>query len=135
VPREDVERASTLANAHGFIRELPEGYATHVGEGGVRLSGGQRQQIAIARALLGEPRLLILDEPTNHLDAAAVGKLMQNLRTIKGSTTVLILTHDSKVLREAEHVYRLREGRVEAGGQEAAPSPPMDLTRTSPLNE
>lgn len=136
VSRQDVERASTLSNAHAFIEELPEGYDTHVGEGGVMLSGGQRQQIAIARALLGQPRLLILDEPTNHLDSNAVSKLMQNLKTLKGFTTVLILTHDKEVLREAEHVFRLSEGRIEAAEEgELTPSRPLKLSPTRSLDE
>lgn len=135
VSRQDVERASALANAQAFIEELPEGYDTQVGEGGVILSGGQRQQMAIARALLGRPRLLILDEPTNHLDSDAVAKLMQNFRSMKGSTTFLILTHDKEVLREADQVYRLHDGRIETAEGDTAPSPPLNFVPTRSLDE
>ncbi len=112
---DDVVRAARLAAAHDFIQELPQGYRTTVGDKGVLLSGGQRQRVALARALLRRPRLLLLDEPTNHLDLDAVRQLMGNLKTIDFRPSVLIITHDRDVLREADHIYQLDKGRILTG--------------------
>ncbi len=76
------------------------------------LSGGQRQRIAIARALARQPKVLILDEPTIHLDRAAVRQLMANLRGIDTRPATLIISHDMDVIRDAEVVYRLQDGRI-----------------------
>lgn len=114
-PLEDVHRASEMATAHEFIRQLPEGYDTFVGESGLLLSGGERQKIAIARALLRQPRLLVLDEPTNHLDETAVQKLMSNLKAMESQPAILIISHDMSIVAEAQHVYVLKEGRVKRG--------------------
>jgi ABC-type bacteriocin/lantibiotic exporter with double-glycine peptidase domain len=123
VSTQQIVRASELATAHEFIQELSQGYDTFVGEGGVLLSGGQRQRIAIARALLRQPKLLILDEPTNHLDETAVRQLMNNLKKLDTIPTTIIIGHDKEIMREAEHVYLLQEGRIVAGGH---PTPLLD---------
>jgi len=116
VSSQQMVRASELATAHEFIQELPQGYDTFVGEGGVLLSGGQRQRIVIARALLGQPKLLILDEPTNHLDEAAVRQLMNSLKRLDSVPTTIIISHDMDIGREAQHVYVLQKGRIAASG-------------------
>jgi len=116
VSTRQIVQASELATAHGFIQALPEGYDTFVGEGGVLLSSGQRQRIAIARALLRQPRLLILDEPTNHLDETAVRQLMSNLRTLDGVPAIMIISHDMGLVHEAQYVYVLQEGRIVTSG-------------------
>lgn len=108
--RQQITRASTLALADEFIRQLPEGYDTQVGEDGVLLSGGECQRIAIARALLRRPRLLILDEPTNHLDRDAVGQLMNNLLGLDERPAILIISHDMSVVSHADEVYQLENG-------------------------
>ncbi len=108
--RERVTAAAELATAHEFIRELPQGYDTPIGDNGVMLSGGQRQRIAIARALLRRPRLLILDEPTNHLDSAAVGRLMRNLETLPERPTTVLISHDAAIIAQAQSVCSLRTG-------------------------
>ncbi len=107
-----VFKAAQLATAHEFITRLPKGYDTQVGENGILLSGGERQRIALARALLREPRLLILDEPTNHLDKESIAVLLMNLRKLEGNPSVLIISHDERIVQETEMTYSLREGRI-----------------------
>jgi ABC-type bacteriocin/lantibiotic exporter with double-glycine peptidase domain len=102
--------AARLANADNFIRALPNGYDTQIGDEGSRLSGGELQRIAIARALVSRPALLILDEPTNHLDAETVGMLMQSLTQGPDRPSVLVVSHDQSVVRYADSVYRLADG-------------------------
>ncbi|OLE09932.1 MAG: hypothetical protein AUI36_41205 [Cyanobacteria bacterium 13_1_40CM_2_61_4] len=105
-------RASRLALADEFIRRLPQGYDTQIGEEGVLLSGGEVQRIAIARALLGKPKLLILDEPTNHLERSMVRTLIDNLRSLEERPAIIVISHDREVLREAESFYRVENGTV-----------------------
>ncbi len=115
-----VTAASMAASAHEFIQQLPEGYATSIGDRGVRLSGGQRQRISLARVLLRKPRLLILDEPTNHLDSTAARQLIEHVvlrlqaspyLTEKLPTT-LIITHDMELAGLAEKVYLIAAGNL-----------------------
>ena len=114
-----IQRAAEIATAHDFIRRLPQGYETLVGERGMLLSGGQRQRIAVARALLCNPVLLILDEPTNHLDEGSIHQLMLNLRMQPSIASIVIISHDLDVVREAEYVFVLEEGRIVASGYPA----------------
>ena len=109
---DDMTRASRLALADEFIRRLPQGYDTQIGEEGVLLSGGEVQRIAIARALLGKPKLLILDEPTNHLERSMVRTLIDNLRSLEERPAIIVISHDREVLREAESFYRVENGTV-----------------------
>jgi len=109
---EQVVEAAELATAHEFIRSMPDGYETRVGDNGVLLSGGQRQRIAIARALLRQPRLLILDEPTNHLDVQAVHGFLGNLAAMKHRPATLIISHDTEVVRQSDRIYALEGGRA-----------------------
>ena len=107
-----VIESARLATAHEFIESLPLGYNTRVGENGMALSGGQRQRIAIARALLRKPNLLILDEPTNHLDLESVERLTRNLKCLEGAPTILIISHDLKIARQAQRIYFLEDGQI-----------------------
>jgi ABC-type multidrug transport system fused ATPase/permease subunit len=94
----DVEAACSAALLDSFISRLPEGYDTRVDERGGVLSGGERQKISIARALVRKPQILILDEPTNHLDPDSVRSLLSNLSSIADHPTVLVITQDPRVL-------------------------------------
>lgn len=109
---QQVIKAARLATVDAFISRLPQGYQTVVGEGGVLLSGGQCQRIAIARALLRRPAVLILDEPTNHLDAESVRTLLRNLRKMDYIPTIVLISHDMSVVQDMEYVYTLEQGRV-----------------------
>jgi ATP-binding cassette subfamily B protein len=128
-PRREVERAATLAAAGEFVDELPNGYDTEIGDDGVRLSAGQRQRIALARALLGSPPLLMLDEPTSHLDPEAADRVLDNLMGILPRPTLLLVTHDPLVAARADRVVEVRGGQVRSalapgdlrGGATAAP--------------
>jgi len=119
----DIEEAAELATAHEFVRELDEGYRTPVGDNGLLLAGGQRQRIAIARALLRRPRLLILDEPTNHLDHDAVRRLMETLRLLSYQPAVLLISHDREIVRHSSVVYALDGGQASVVGTGGAAQP------------
>jgi len=110
--RADVEDALAAAGASEFVRELPQGLATPLGERGARLSGGQRQRIAIARALVHRPSLLILDEATASLDPASEAGIYETVRALRGRTTILAISHQPGLLKVADRVYRLAAGRV-----------------------
>jgi ABC-type multidrug transport system fused ATPase/permease subunit len=109
-----VVEAARLANADEFIQSLPEGYATRIGERGVRLSGGQRQRLAIARAILARPEVLIFDEATSHLDTLTERVLWERL-PFAGKTVVLV-AHRLSTIRRADYVYVLRDGQVAQHG-------------------
>jgi ATP-binding cassette subfamily B protein len=117
-PEAAVVEAARLAGIHDFIAALPAGYDTEVGEGGITLSGGENQRIAVARALLRRPAALVLDEPTNHLDVGAVGALLETLRRLPERPTVIVVSHDARVVAFADIVCRVQGGvvSVEAGG-------------------
>lgn len=109
---EDVEAALRKAGIDDFVRSLPSGLETLVGEGGVTISGGQGQRIAIAAALVARPRLLVLDEPTNHLDPVAVTSIIDTLRREAADTAVLTISHASALIGSADAVYDLTAGRL-----------------------
>lgn len=107
------EEALRHAGALDFVRALPHGADTAIGEDGGRLSGGQRQKLAIARALLRRPELLVLDEPTNHFDEAAIEELTRSLRELPQRPAVLIISHETRVLAAVDEAWRLADGRLE----------------------
>ena len=111
--------AAELAGADEFIKRMPMGYETQIGEGGGMLSGGQRQRLAIARALLGNPRLLILDEATSHLDAESERIIQNNLKKILQGRTSIIIAHRLSTVRHADMILVLDRGvLVESGTHE-----------------
>jgi len=115
-PIERVIEAATLAGAHDFILELPEGYDTIVGERGSSLSGGQRQRIAIARALLCEPRILIFDEASSALDYESERIIQQNMGQITKGRSVFIVAHRLSTVRYADRILTLDHGRLVEDG-------------------
>ena len=117
--RGEIEAAAVAANADEFIRQLPDGYDTVIGERGLTLSGGQRQRLAIARALLKDAPILILDEPTAALDAETEALVMEAIgRLIQGRTT-FIIAHRLSTIRNADRIVVLDQGRVVEQGSHA----------------
>jgi ATP-binding cassette, subfamily B, bacterial MsbA len=110
--RADIERAARQAQAHDFIAALPEGYATSVGERGVKLSGGQAQRLAIARAFLKDPPILILDEATSDLDAESEFLVQQALSELMRGRTVLVIAHRLATVKHADRVVVVHAGRI-----------------------
>jgi ABC-type multidrug transport system fused ATPase/permease subunit len=111
-----VERAARLAHLHQFIGTLPDGYATIVGERGVRLSGGQRQRIGIARALYMNPEIVILDEATNALDNVTENAVMEAIRELAGKKTIILIAHRLATLRGCDCIYVMDHGRIVDSG-------------------
>lgn len=105
-------KSCEISLADEFIKKLPNGYETQIGEDGVLISGGECQRIAIARALVRQPKLLILDEPTNHLDNQVVKEIMDNLKNLENSPAVLLISHDMSVVHFAKTIFKLQEGQL-----------------------
>lgn len=116
---EDIIAAAKAADAHGFIGELPDGYGSDIGEAGLRLSAGQRQRIAIARALLGDPPVLLLDEPSSNLDRQSEFELRRTLCQLAAERTVIIVTHSPVLLSACRDLVALDKGRVAVAGPAA----------------
>ncbi|HEU4979796.1 MAG TPA: ABC transporter ATP-binding protein [Solirubrobacterales bacterium] len=110
--REEVEAAARAADADEFIRALPDGYETEIGQKGRRLSGGQRQRIAIARAMIRDAPVLILDEPTAGVDAESGSRIMGPLRRLMGGRTTIVISHNLVTVRDADRIAVLESGRV-----------------------
>jgi ABC-type multidrug transport system fused ATPase/permease subunit len=116
---ERVEEASRFANADEFIRKLPEGYLTKVGDRGVQLSGGQRQRISIARAILRNPDILILDEATSALDSQSERLVQEAIERLSQNRTVLVIAHRLSTIRNADCIVVMEKGRmIESGTHE-----------------
>ncbi|MFC4930247.1 ABC transporter ATP-binding protein [Massilia sp. GCM10023247] len=119
LPQAQIEAAARAAHAHEFIAALEEGYDTALGEGGSRLSSGQKQLIAIARALAGEPRILLLDEATSRIDSATEQIVQEALDELRGTVTIVAIAHRLSTIRDADRIIVLNHGRItEAGAHE-----------------
>ena len=107
-----VEEAARVAFAHDFIKELPQGYDTIVGERGIFLSGGQRQRLAIARAVLADASVLVLDEATSALDAESERLVQQALSNLTRNRTTLVIAHRLSTIRRADTIVVMERGRI-----------------------
>ncbi len=117
--QQQIETAARAAHAHDFIAALEHGYDTPLGEGGSRLSSGQKQLIAIARALAGQPRILLLDEATSRIDSQTEQIVQLALNELRGKVTIIAIAHRLSTIREAERIIVLNHGRItEAGAHE-----------------
>ena len=111
-----VEAAARAAHAHDFIMALEAGYGTPLGEGGARLSVGQKQLLAIARALAGEPRILFLDEATSHIDSETEQVVQRALKALRGRVTIVAIAHRLSTVRAADRIVVLNHGRIAESG-------------------
>ena len=119
LPLARIEQAARAAHAHGFITALEQGFDTQLGEGGSRLSSGQKQLLAIARALAGEPRILLLDEATSRIDSATEQIVQEALEELRGKVTIIAIAHRLSTIRAADRIIVLNHGRItEAGSHE-----------------
>ena len=115
----DIETAARAAHVHEFVSQLPQGYATLIGERGARLSGGQAQRVALARAFLKDAPLLILDEPTSYLDAASEAAVSDAMQQLAAGRTTLLIAHRMATVQKAAHVVVFEQGRVVEQGTPA----------------
>ncbi len=115
----EIEHAARLAQVHQFVERLPEGYQTRVGERGLKLSGGEKQRVAIARTILKDPRILILDEATSALDSRTEREIDAALRTVSANRTTLVIAHRLSTVVDADEIIVLQEGRVAERGTHA----------------
>lgn len=114
-----IETAARAAHCHEFVMQLDQGYATPLGEGGARLSVGQKQLIAIARALAERPRVLFLDEATSHIDSETEQIVQQALTELRGQVTIIAIAHRLSTIRDADNIIVLNHGRLTEQGSHA----------------
>jgi len=108
----EIEDAARRANAHEFIVRLPEQYDTFIGERGVKLSGGQQQRLAIARAILAAPQILILDEATSNLDTESEQLIQASMATLLAGRTTFVIAHRLSTIRRADQILVVEQGRI-----------------------
>jgi ABC-type transport system involved in Fe-S cluster assembly fused permease/ATPase subunit len=116
---EEIVRAAKLAQVHDFVLRLPEGYRTMVGERGLKLSGGEKQRVAIARTILKDPRILILDEATSALDTRTEQEIQAALREVSAHRTTIVIAHRLSTVVEADEILVLQDGEVAERGTHA----------------
>jgi ATP-binding cassette, subfamily B, multidrug efflux pump len=118
--REEIEAAARAVSAHGFISDLPEGYDTTLGTGGGTLSGGQRQLVSFARAVLADPRILILDEATSNIDTRTEALIQEALGTLLRGRTSVVIAHRLSTIRNADQILVVESGRIAERGTHAS---------------
>ena len=111
-PFEAVQKAAVMADADNFIREMPDGYDTIVGERGVGLSGGQKQRISLARALLKEPSILILDDTTSAVDMETESYIQQQLNNIDRACTIFVVAYRISSIKDSDLILVLNDGKI-----------------------
>ena len=118
--KEEVIQAARMAHIHHFIESLPQGYETIVGERGLKLSGGEKQRVAIARVILKNPRILIFDEATSNLDSQSEQAILSSLHEVAQAHTTLVIAHRLSTIVDADRIYVLKDGRIlESGSHQA----------------
>ena len=115
--REEVERAARAAHIHDFILAMPDGYETEVGERGLKLSGGEKQRVAIARTILKGPPILVLDEATSALDTLTEQEIQSALRQVSRNRTTLVIAHRLSTVVDADEIIVLEQGRIVERGR------------------
>ena len=113
----EIEEAARLASIHDFITGLPDGYETMVGERGLKLSGGEKQRVAIARTILKRPRILVFDEATSALDTHTEREIQAALRKVSADRTTLVIAHRLSTVVDADEIIVLEQGRVAERGR------------------
>ena len=108
----EIVRAAKMANAHEFIKDLPDGYNTLVGERGVKLSGGQRQRIAIARAMIKDAPILVLDEATSALDSESEQLIQDALWKLMEGRTAIVIAHRLSTIQKMDRIIVMEEGKI-----------------------
>ncbi len=127
-----IEQAARLANAHDFITRQPKGYATLVGERGVKLSGGERQRVALARAFLADAPILILDEATSSLDSESEALIQEAMERLIVGRTAIVIAHRLSTVRMLDRILVFEQGVVaEQGGHEELVRRPKGVTNGS----
>jgi len=114
---EEVVTAARMAHIHHFIESLPQGYETIVGERGLKLSGGEKQRVAIARVILKNPRILVFDEATSNLDSQSEQAILTSLQEVAQAHTTLVIAHRLSTIVDADRIYVLKDGRILESGR------------------
>ena len=114
--REQVEQAARLAHIHDFIMNLPQGYDTVVGERGLKLSGGEKQRVAIARVILKNPTILVFDEATSSLDSQSEQAILKALHEVAEQHTTLVIAHRLSTIVDADEILVMEEGEIRERG-------------------
>lgn len=122
-----IVQAAQLADAHRFIIDLPDGYGTQVGEGGIRFSGGQRKRLAIAQTLIHNPPILLLDEPTSDLDPASEIAFIESIKTLAKDHTIVVVTHSRTLLSYCSSIQIMDKGTIVAGGKAGEMLPKLGI--------
>jgi ATP-binding cassette subfamily B protein len=117
--KEEIEEAARLARIHDFVAGLPQGYQTRVGERGLKLSGGEKQRVAIARTILKSPVILLFDEATSALDTHTEKEIQVSLREVSADRTTLVIAHRLSTVVDADEIIVLDSGRIAERGRHA----------------